>query len=169
MLKKLYELKKLHEKKGKKGFSMIELIIVIAIMAILVALIGTQLIPYLEKSREKRDMTTLETCKTAFESVIADNEIALDFATKQTFKIADLGSDHVNEFYEYAGLSSNDEPFKSDIANPNNSKSKASDVEFIYKKSNSSYVLTTVKVGTCEINTITTKATQAPQAPGGGN
>ena len=68
MVKKITDLQK---KKGKKGFSMIELIIVIAIMAILIALIGTQLIPYLEKSRERKDETTLDTCLTSFNLFLA--------------------------------------------------------------------------------------------------
>lgn len=71
MLKKMYDLQK---KKGKKGFSMIELIIVIAIMAILMALIGTQLIPYLEKSRARKDQNTLDACLTNLESAIAEAE-----------------------------------------------------------------------------------------------
>lgn len=70
MLKKMYDL----QKKGKKGFSMIELIIVIAIMAILMALIGTQLIPYLEKSRARKDQNTLDACLTNLESAIAESE-----------------------------------------------------------------------------------------------
>lgn len=110
MLKKLYELKKLHEKKGKKGFSMIELIIVIAIMAILVALIGTQLIPYLEKSREKRDMTTLDTCKTALESVMADHEYKPTSSDDGTLTAVLTGIDAnaAAEFAEYAGVAVGD-------------------------------------------------------------
>ena len=36
--------------KDNKGFSLVELIIVIAIMAILVGIVGTQVIPYIDKS-----------------------------------------------------------------------------------------------------------------------
>ena len=39
-------------KGNNKGFSMVELIIVIAIVAVLVGLIATQLIKYMEKSKE---------------------------------------------------------------------------------------------------------------------
>ena len=39
------------KKLNNKGFSLVELIIVIAIMAILVGVVGTQVIPYLERSR----------------------------------------------------------------------------------------------------------------------
>lgn len=42
--------------KNNKGFSLVELIIVIAIMAILVGVVGTQVIPYIEKSRQAKDI-----------------------------------------------------------------------------------------------------------------
>lgn len=71
MVKKITDLQK---KKGKKGFSMIELIIVIAIMAILIALIGTQLIPYLEKSRKSKDLTTMDTCLSNFQTALSSVE-----------------------------------------------------------------------------------------------
>lgn len=75
MVKKINEFRNLQKKKGKKGFSMIELIIVIAIMAILIALIGTQLIPYLEKSRKNKDLSTMDTCLTNFQSALASCEV----------------------------------------------------------------------------------------------
>lgn len=121
MLKKMYDLQK---KKGKKGFSMIELIIVLAIMAILVALIGTQLIPYLDKSREKRDMTTLDTCKTALESVLADKEYSPADCTETISKLlsdADTyasTTDAVSSFESYAGIKADDgKIFRSKYAN----------------------------------------------------
>lgn len=58
----------------KKGFSMIELIIVIAIMAILVALIGTQLIPYIEKARGTRDLDSLEVVYSAYSYTVAESD-----------------------------------------------------------------------------------------------
>ena len=125
MLKKMYDLQK---KKGKKGFSMIELIIVLAIMAILVALIGTQLIPYLEKSREKRDKTTLDTCKTALESVIADYEFDVKSQSGYTsgVTISTILSDidtaanvttAASDFEQYSGVGVGDtDKFKSNKA-----------------------------------------------------
>ena len=44
------------KKLNNKGFSLVELIIVIAIMAILVGVVGAQVIPYLERSREGKDL-----------------------------------------------------------------------------------------------------------------
>ncbi len=46
-------------KKDNKGFSLVELIIVIAIMAILVGIVGSQVLPYLNKSREAKDQQIL--------------------------------------------------------------------------------------------------------------
>ena len=57
-MKKIMELlqnmKAKNEKKDNKGFSLVELIIVIAIMAILVGIVGTQVLPYIEKSRKAK-------------------------------------------------------------------------------------------------------------------
>lgn len=48
-----------NEKKDNKGFSLVELIIVIAIMAILVGIVGTQVLPYIDKSRHAKDVQVL--------------------------------------------------------------------------------------------------------------
>lgn len=41
---------------NNRGFSLVELVIVIAIMAILVGLVGTQVIPYIDKARKAKDI-----------------------------------------------------------------------------------------------------------------
>ncbi len=43
-------------KKDHQGFSLVELIIVIAIMAILVGIVGTQVLPYIDKAKEAKDI-----------------------------------------------------------------------------------------------------------------
>ena len=62
-MKKIMELlqnmKAKNEKKDNKGFSLVELIIVIAIMAILVGIVGTQVLPYIDKSRHAKDVQVL--------------------------------------------------------------------------------------------------------------
>lgn len=43
-------------KKNNQGFSLVELIIVIAIMAILVGIVGTQVLPYIDKAKQAKDI-----------------------------------------------------------------------------------------------------------------
>lgn len=104
MLKKMYDLQK---KKGKKGFSMIELIIVIAIMAVLMALIGTQLLPYMEKSRERKDQSTMDSCLTNFRSAIANAEYTSTGATEFA-GIKNLPTDVKSEYQTLAGAYDDD-------------------------------------------------------------
>ena len=63
-MKKIMELlqnmKAKNEKKDNKGFSLVELIIVIAIMAILVGIVGTQVIPYISKSKVAKDQQVFQ-------------------------------------------------------------------------------------------------------------
>ena len=60
-------------KKDNKGFSLVELIIVIAIMAILVGIVGSQVLPYLNKSREAKDQQILSGWVTAALSAYSAN------------------------------------------------------------------------------------------------
>lgn len=81
-------MKKLRERmsqKANEGFSLVELIIVIAIMAILIGIIALQVIPYMEKSRESKDLSQIDTAYSAFQTAIADQAISGDIAaTKYT-------------------------------------------------------------------------------------
>jgi len=60
-------------KKDNKGFSLVELIIVIAIMAILVGIVGSQVLPYLNKSREAKDQQIVSSWVTAALSAYSSN------------------------------------------------------------------------------------------------
>lgn len=60
-----FQKKLANRKKDNKGFSLVELIIVIAIMAILVGIVGTQVIPYINKSKEAKDEQVLNSYSTA--------------------------------------------------------------------------------------------------------
>lgn len=65
---------KMKQKKAdNKGFSLVELIIVIAIMAILVGIVGTQVIPYLNKSKEAKDIQLLNSYSTAAVTAYSSN------------------------------------------------------------------------------------------------
>lgn len=58
-------MKTFSKKQDNRGFSLVELIIVIAIMAILVGIVGTQVIPYLNRSREAKDLQVINSYSTA--------------------------------------------------------------------------------------------------------
>lgn len=71
-----------------KGFSLVELIIVIAIMAILIGIVGSQVIPYIEKSRISKDKDVVDTCYTALQAAVAKEGVKdIDGAT-----LADIDS-----------------------------------------------------------------------------
>ncbi len=61
------------KKSKNEGFSLVELIIVISIMAILMGVVGTQVLPYLNKSKESNDNTLLGKFHTAAVSAFAFN------------------------------------------------------------------------------------------------
>lgn len=57
----------------EKGFSLVELIIVMAIMAILVGVVASQVIPYMEKSRQSKDQQQLSSLATNVVSAVAQS------------------------------------------------------------------------------------------------
>ena len=60
------------KKLNNKGFSLVELIIVIAIMAVLIGVLAPQFIKYVEKSKESKDITNLDSCVEAVKVYYAD-------------------------------------------------------------------------------------------------
>lgn len=115
-----FQKKLANRKKDNKGFSLVELIIVIAIMAILVGIVGTQVLPYLNKSKESKDLQLVNSYSTAAVSaysmlagelnittdtlevkVYADKSAASATTKTDTNKIADK----IIELTGYAGIS----------------------------------------------------------------
>ncbi len=92
-MKKIMELlqnmKAKNEKKDNKGFSLVELIIVIAIMAILVGIVGTQVIPYIDKSRNAKDVQKLSGLCTDAMTAYSSNAATLDAKSVYTIEIGD--------------------------------------------------------------------------------
>lgn len=72
-----------------KGFSLVELIIVIAIMAILVGIVGSQVLPYLEKSREGKDVQVLSSLCTDGTSAFSMNAAKIDSGAVYVVTISD--------------------------------------------------------------------------------
>lgn len=118
-MKKIMELlqnmKAKNEKKDNKGFSLVELIIVIAIMAILVGIVGTQVLPYIDKSRHAKDVQVLSglcTDATAAYSSAASEltesvyTITIDYSTVSVSGGSDTaGATKLqNAFAEYNGV-----------------------------------------------------------------
>ena len=77
IMEMLQNMKAKNEKKDNKGFSLVELIIVIAIMAILVGVVGTQVLPYIDKSRHAKDVQVLSGLCTDGMTAYSSNAAAL--------------------------------------------------------------------------------------------
>lgn len=99
-MKKIMELlqnmKAKNEKKDNKGFSLVELIIVIAIMAILVGIVGTQVLPYINKSRNAKDVQKLSALctdgMTAYTSTIDQLEASKKYTITITMTSGDAST-----------------------------------------------------------------------------
>lgn len=130
--------------KDHQGFSLVELVIVIAIMAILVGVIAVQVIPYMEKSREARDISTLDTYLTSFTTSIAENEYASDINKK---KLSQLPADVKKSLVTYLDTSS-DDVLKGHLSSK---KTNGSEVYFTKKVSGSGFVLQ-VEAGQLSVN-----------------
>ena len=72
-MKKMMKMIKRMKKSNNEGFSLVELIIVISIMAILMGVVGTQVLPYLNRSKESNDQQLLAKIHTAAVSAFAFN------------------------------------------------------------------------------------------------
>ena len=92
IMEMLQNMKAKNEKKDNKGFSLVELIIVIAIMAILVGIVGTQVIPYISKSKVAKDQQILNSISTAGVAAYSENGLTGDIIV-DVFKDPKYGAD----------------------------------------------------------------------------
>lgn len=140
-----FQKKLANRKKDNKGFSLVELIIVIAIMAILVGIVGTQVIPYINKSKLEKDRQVISSYSTA--AVSAYSMVAGDIASAPTTAIDVYTGTHsgdeatiVNKIKELTGSTNPASSLKSKEA------SGATDIEITYDVTNHK-VTATVKGG----------------------
>lgn len=111
-------LQNMKKKDNNKGFSLVELIIVIAIMAILVGIVGTQVIPYLNKSRTEKDRQILSSVSTAAVSAYSSNpetitgkvEITLTKGTGFAMSGGTIDSNLQKSLEQYSGYSKSKYP-----------------------------------------------------------
>ena len=87
IMEMLQNMKAKNEKKDNKGFSLVELIIVIAIMAILVGIVGTQVLPYINKSKEAKDFQIINSYCTAATTAYSTYAEKISTTTAFTFDV----------------------------------------------------------------------------------
>lgn len=85
-------------KKDNNGFSLVELIIVIAIMAILVGIVGTQVIPYINKSKKAKDGQIVSSYSTAAVTAYSSNAAKITIPDSNKY-----------DFYLYGSLAPTDD------------------------------------------------------------
>ena len=72
-------------KKDNRGFSLVEFIIVIAIMAVLVGIVGTRVIPYIDKAKKAKDIQIISSYCTDAETAFVSCTDQID--TSKTYTI----------------------------------------------------------------------------------
>ena len=96
------------KKTNNKGFSLVELIIVVAIMAILIGVLAPQYIKYVEKSRKSADAQLVESCRTALQVALTDDEYAISSSATGVVTINNtgvkvVGNEAIKAFNDYFG------------------------------------------------------------------
>lgn len=77
--------------KENGGFSLVELLIVIAIMSILVGIVGMQVVPYIEKSRQAKDIQIVSAICTSTMTTYAECAADLDASSHYALRYTSSG------------------------------------------------------------------------------
>lgn len=116
----------------QEGFSLVELIVTISIMAILAGVVVTQVLPYIEKANEAKDLQVMEAfCIAAREAYIASGQagaseeiyttVVIKKNTGWVAKTTDgTGAENMfieTDFYEASGINTRNPVFLSKEAN----------------------------------------------------
>ncbi|MDO4278149.1 type IV pilin protein [Lachnoclostridium edouardi] len=80
------------DKGNNKGFSLIELIIAVAILVVLTGVLAPQMVKYIEKSRETKDMQLLDSIYVAVSTALIDEEayssfVNIDNSEKEAYSL----------------------------------------------------------------------------------
>lgn len=93
------------KKRDNKGFSLIELIIAIAILVILTGLLAPQFMRYMEKSREAKDMQTLDTFYSSVQIALSGEKSYSEFTSDEAFKDLKEGGMSLENFLKLPAAS----------------------------------------------------------------
>lgn len=160
IMEMLQNMKAKKEQKDNRGFSLVELIIVIAIMAILVGIVGTQVIPYIDKSRHAKDIQVLSGLCTDATTAYSSNAATLDSSKSYVITITKGATGAAGAVKVYGGTDAENKILKDAFYELNNIEnvgslkleSKAgkdvSKIEITCQSADSKQAMVTVKVTT---------------------
>ena len=83
--------------KNNKGFSLVELLVVIAIMVVLVGVVAPTLLNNIEKSREAKDVQTLDAIAGAIQGIMTDETAYTEILTNLSGKVFALNDLYTND------------------------------------------------------------------------